>query len=155
MRLLAPRRPSCASMAAAAALALGTACSDGYPTHDAERVDPRNMTAAQGLAAMNRLGAEAPRGRRWQYRLDANCTLAASPEGQAPPLRNVALLHATVTSAFDRTAGTYAVSVVPADAAASAVLVFETLQWTDATEMRSYVQALLQGCAKTPDPAAP
>ncbi|WP_127999529.1 hypothetical protein [Piscinibacter defluvii] len=131
-------------------------CSEGYPTGDAERIDPQGMSTAQRLAAMNRLGAEAPRGRRWQYRLEPECTLVASPERLDASPRHVDLARAGVTGTFDRAAGTHAVSVVPAEPSATSVAVFESPQWTDASEMRSYVQVLVQACArKAPDRTAP
>lgn len=152
----ARRRPRGIPVAAAVLAACLAGCSDGYPTHDAERIDPQAMTSAQRIAVMNRLGAEAPRGSRWQYRLDADCTLVASPEGRDAPARSVELTRAGVTSAFDRATGRHAVSVVPADATAAPVPVFETLQWTDSAEMRTYVQVLVQACAtKAPGRTAP
>jgi hypothetical protein len=128
-------------------VALGTACSDGYPTADEPRPTSA-LTSTERLAAKNRLGAEAQRGRRWRYALESDCLLQVDAGHAGPPPRSIALEGATTARTFDRAAALYAVVVTPAAAASVPVLV--TPHWTDSTEMMTHLQEQLRTCTSAP-----
>lgn len=132
---------------AAAAIALGAACMDGYPKQDAPVSDPFGMTQAQRLAHMNTLGSEAHPERRWSYRLLPGCVLhidVDGPGGPQAPL-SIPLLGSVVQVAADRADGTFDVDVANGRAPAASVL--EALDWGQAGWMQLLLRVVQKGCA--------
>lgn len=124
------------------------ACVDGYPDEDAPNVHPRDMSAQQRIAVMNQIGKDAsPRG-RWRYRLVSSCSLQAS-QGPAWSRESVTvqLQGTSVSMRRDDGLEAFVVQLVPDQASAQeAVTVLDTLQWTDAVQMRSMLELLRLDC---------
>lgn len=132
---------------AAAAMALGAACLDGYPTQDAPLSDPFEMTQTQRLAHMNVLGSQAHPERRWSYGLMPGCVLRIDvdgPNGPRPPLA-IPLLGAAVQVAADKADGTFDVDVARGLAPAASVL--EAADWGQAGWMQLLLRVVQKGCA--------
>lgn len=123
-------------------------CVDGYPDEDAPNVHPRDMSAQQRIAVMNQIGKDAsPRG-RWRYRLASSCSLQAS-QGPAWSREWVTVQLQGTSASMRRDDGleAFVVQLVPGQASTQeAVTVLDTLQWTDAVQMRSMLELLRLDC---------
>jgi hypothetical protein len=134
--------------AAAGVIVLGTAC-DGYPTKDVPVVSPSEMSQAERVEAMNKLGQEAQQRGRWSFRLEPGCVLEVSMRrrGEAEQSFAIQLQGAAVETRFDKGGDTYAILVRQQAASDTESLpVLETPRWTDSVEMTSLVRALQGDC---------
>jgi hypothetical protein len=132
------------------AVALGSACTDGYPTQDAPAIDPLDMTQHQRLAQMNALGSDSHPDRRWSYKLLPGCILRIDFDGEAGPRAavHVPLLGANVKVSDDKKDGTFDVEVQPETPAGHGdVTVLETEAWAPAIGMSRIVRVVEKGCA--------
>lgn len=129
------------------------ACSEGYPTEDAPRLDPASMTQAQLLVALNALGKEPQLGKRWRYALHDRCELEVSVRNGEVNHHRVPLEGAEVTT---RTAdGITEVVLAPTlDSGLQAITVLETKRWSDTVRVRSLLTHLEVRCGRPTLPAA-
>ena len=140
-------------VALALCVLLLAACPDGYPSEDAPQIAPSRMSQAQLLAALNELGAEPHRPRRWRYSLHPDCELEVSVRGDGGERRRVTLEGAEVSSrAVD---GVSEILLVPAnDSEAQGVTVLETPQWPDSVRARSLLRHLEARCGRAEGPGS-
>lgn len=135
---------------AALAVAVGTACMDGYPTQDAPAIDPFAMTQHQRLAHMNALGDSAHSNRKWSYDLLLGCVLRIDVDGPAGPRAawDIPLLGASVKVATNKTDATFDVEIKPPSPAAPTVTtVLEAQEWVHAIGMSRTLRVVEKGCA--------
>lgn len=138
--------------AAVAGLAtLLVACSDGYPSADAPRLQPRLMSAGELVDALNELGARRHLEQRWRYKLLADCRLEVSVQHglRRRSVEQVLLSGADVRVQFDPDARVYDVRVQPSveeTADESGVSALKTTRWSDNVQVQSLLQHLVQAC---------
>ncbi len=132
------------------AVAVGAACTDGYPTQDAPAIDPLDMTQHQRLAQMNALGSDAHPDRRWSYDLLPGCVLRIDFDGEAGPraAMEIPLMGATVKVATDKADETFDVEVKPTTPATQGeITVLEAQEWAHAIGMSRILRVVEKGCA--------
>jgi hypothetical protein len=128
---------------------------DGYPSEDAPDVNPGEMTQAQRIEAMNRLGAGANPNVRWRYQLLPECTVEvmARRAGRRSLVLRLSLLDASIGLDFDKGNSTHEVRVRPQQGLNQQdVSVLDSPRWTDAVVMQSLLNHVQQGCSEV-DPA--
>jgi hypothetical protein len=136
-------------VAATAVVVLGAACTEGYPSEDAPFVHPFDLTQAQRLAAMNRIGQDAHQHLRWRYHLEPGCVLVVKAHQPDEPTRKLSLplLDATVNNGSDDMNRTFNVLLQPANPANEpAPLVLAAHRRPDALRMRSLLQSMQFSC---------
>lgn len=132
------------------AVAVGAACTDGYPTQDAPAIDLLDMTQNQRLAQMNELGSDSHPDRRWSYDLLPGCVLRIDFDGKAGPRAavDIPLLGATVKVATDKADDTFDVEIKPQNPAAQGeITVLEAQEWAHAIGMSRILRVVEKGCA--------
>lgn len=135
---------------ACAALLMGAACIDGYPTQDALILNPFNMTQNQRLLAINTLGHDAHPDRSWSYDLLPGCVLRIDVDGEQGerPAFEVALLGSVIEIARDRTDNTFNVAVAErGDSGQAAASVMESEDWALASRTQLLLRVLQRGCS--------
>lgn len=132
------------------------ACRDGYSTSDQQELkSPSEMSSAELLAEMNRMGAQPHLGRQWRYRLQPGCELEVTV-GQGVGSRDssiVPLSHAVIETRVDAADKTYDVQVRKVGTTDDEpVRVLEGGKWTDSVTMRSLLQYLQRRCSEMEAP---
>lgn len=135
----------CRAVAAGSLLAL-VACSDGYPTEDLPTSNPSQMSQAELLEALNRLGAQPHLAHRWRYALEPGCQLVIGVGAELATQRRVTATGASIDApAADGATQVRLTPAGPPDADTVTVLV--TDRWTDSALARSLLANLGRRCA--------
>lgn len=135
---------------ACAALLMGVACMEGYPTQDALILNPFNMTQKQRLLAINTLGHDAHPDRSWSYALLPGCVLRIDVDGEqgARPAFEVALLGSVIEIARDRADNTFNVAVVErGDSSQATASVLTSEDWSLVSQTQLLLRVLQRGCS--------
>ena len=91
---------------------------DGYPTEAEPALHPLDMTPAQRMLEMNRVGEEVDAGRHWSYEMRPGCVLRIDIDGEhgSFPSLDLPLLGAEVKINPDKEEGTFEVTIQRRDA---------------------------------------
>lgn len=150
-RLRDPRSLAVSCVVLAVPLLLA-ACSDGYPSGDAEDRAPASMTTRQVVAHLNhlnRFGRHPELEARRRYRLPERCVLLVVTEQDERRQDHVRLRDVRVDMSFDPDDRVHAVRVLDGQAGpASARVAFASPSWADAVRVRRLVERLVEGCAR-------
>lgn len=136
-------------------VAVGMACSDGYPTQPQAPAGSHTLSQPERLAAMNRLGKDGHPDYRWRYGLPSACELHVTLNGDRRASRRLRLDGAVVGQSSDRELATFLITVAPANTPAATVQVFETPRWTDSVEMFSHLRLQQRDCIQQRDVPPP
>jgi hypothetical protein len=147
-RLRDPRRLAVPFVVLAVPLVLA-ACSDGYPSGDAEGGVPASMTSRQVVAHLNRFGRHPELEARRRYRLPERCVRIVVTEQDERRQDELRLRDVRVDMSFDPDVRVHAVRVLDGQAGPASVRVaFASPRWADAVRVRRLVERPVEGCAR-------
>ena len=130
-------------------LVLGAACMDGYPTEAEPALHPLDMTPAQRMLEMNRVGEEVDAGRHWSYEMRPGCVLRIDIDGEhgSFPSLDLPLLGAEVKINPDKEEGTFEVTIQRRDAPSEqGWAVLESRRWGDVSWMQLLLRVAQKEC---------
>ncbi len=130
-------------------IALGAACTEGYPTQDVEPVDSLRLSNPQRLEIMNQLGHEAYLMQNWRYQLDVSCTLTIRVEEKNEPTHvlRYALPGAIVQLKSSPTDEAHDVQLsYPGRVNTEAMTLLKSDHWVEAVQMTALVKLLQRDC---------
>lgn len=122
---------------------------DGYPTEAEPVLHPLDMTSAQRLLEMNRLGEEVNAGRHWSYEMRPGCVLRIDIDGEHGPFPSldIPLLGSEVKIIPDKVEGTFEVTLNRRGASSDhGWTVLESARWGDVSWMQLLLRVAQKEC---------
>lgn len=135
-----------------AGLGIFAGCQDGYPPKEGESLEPRQMTQAQRIEAINVIGQRAKGGDAWTYAMDDDCIFTVQTQRDGRKSRQHFDLR-SFKSELDYDQALEAFEVRLGELSAStheSVSVLKAASWADASFMHGVLLHLEQDCGRMP-----